>query len=276
MIRPFTAVCVLLAAGSGLYLYTEKHRTTVLDQQISQIIQNTRHVRERTAMLRAEWALLNQPDRLQSLASRFLPELHPMAPAQFVQMVALSQRLPEIAPPATAPAPAPALLLPPQQVMASSLATVDRRAAGDERAAEDAGDAVPAPDRRAWSRGASPAADTEQRARHTRGLPHPVQMASVTLRHPAMRAQAPLRTVLPATAHTAPASRLASYEGGAVRSLLSTAGYSRPAPIAASWHPPRRPVMLPATISDAPGVNRSSLGFSHAALSAPVPVQDGQ
>ncbi len=269
MIRPFTAVCVLLAAGSGLYLYTEKHRTTVLDQQISQIIQNTRHVREHTATLRAEWALLNQPDRLQSLAGRFLPELHPMAPTQFVQMAALSQRLPEIAPPAAAPAPAPTLLLAPQQVMASSLATTDARAAGR------AGEAPPAPEVRAASRGASPAADTEQRARRVRGLPHPVQLASnVAVRHPATRPQAPLRT--PVTMHTAPASRVASYEGGAVRSLLSTAGYSRPAPIATSWQLPRRPSMLPAMTSDAPGVNRSSLGFSHVALSAPVPVQDGR
>ena len=99
MIRPVTALCALLAAGSGLYLYTEKHRTTLLDQQISQIVQDTRQIRERTAGLRAEWALLNQPERLQSLAHRFLPELHPMTPAQFVQMAALAQRLPDVAPP---------------------------------------------------------------------------------------------------------------------------------------------------------------------------------
>ena len=268
MIRPFTAVCVLLAAGSGLYLYTEKHRTTVLDQQISQIIQNTRHVREHTAMLRAEWALLNQPDRLQSLAGRFLPELHPMAPAQFVQMAALSQRLPDIAPPAAAPA--PTLLLAPQQVMASKLAT------GDERLADDAADATPAPEFRAASRGASPVTDADQRARRVHGLPHPVQLASLAPRRPAVRAQALPRTAAAAPMRTAPASRMASYEGGSVRSLLSTAGYSRPSPIAASWQPPRRPVTPPATTSDAPGTSRSSLGFSHVALSAPVPVQDGR
>ncbi len=80
MIRPLTCVCAILAGASGLYLYSEKHRTTLLDQQISGIVSDTQQIRERTAMLRAEWALLNQPDRLQALSTRFLPQLAAMAP----------------------------------------------------------------------------------------------------------------------------------------------------------------------------------------------------
>ncbi|QDH17930.1 hypothetical protein E3D00_00780 [Swingsia samuiensis] len=94
MIRPFTFACAVLAAGSGLFLYTKKHETTVLDQQITKVVQDTQKVRAQTAMLRTEWALLNQPDRLNRLAARFLPHLHPMTPNQFVRMANLEQHLP--------------------------------------------------------------------------------------------------------------------------------------------------------------------------------------
>ena len=50
-------------------------------------------------MLRAEWALLNQPDRLQTLAAKFLPQLQPMAPTQFVQVAELDKHLPSEGPP---------------------------------------------------------------------------------------------------------------------------------------------------------------------------------
>lgn len=94
MIRPFTIACAVLAAGSGLFLYTKKHETTVLDQKITKIVQETQKVRSQTAMLRTEWALLNQPDRLNTLAARFVPDLHPMAPDQFVRMASVEARLP--------------------------------------------------------------------------------------------------------------------------------------------------------------------------------------
>ena len=280
MIRPFTALCALLAAGSGLYLYTEKHRTTLLDQQISQIVQNTRQVREHTAGLRAEWALLNQPERLQSLAGRFLPELHPMVPAQFVQMAALAQRLPDVAPPpvvasvaaaAAPPALALALALPPQQVMARSLRREDQSV--DDTGAEPSSEPL--------------AADADQP--RPRSLPHPVQLAgaAAALRHPAARMQLATRTAStgviqtrPPAQRTLPAARMASYDGGAVgislsgNRLATAAAYSRPAPSAA-WQPRRYGTVLPPSAMNASPGSRSSLGFSHVALSAPTPVRDG-
>ncbi|MCH4023769.1 MAG: hypothetical protein LKH33_04395 [Acetobacter sp.] len=94
MIRPFTIFCVFLAFGSGLFLYSKKHQTTVLDKKISDIVENTQHIRQQTAMLRTEWALLNQPDRLTRLAGHFLSDLQPMQPAQFVRMTDLASHLP--------------------------------------------------------------------------------------------------------------------------------------------------------------------------------------
>ncbi len=98
MIRPLTFICLLAAFGSGLYLYSEKHRAILLDRDIAHAIHGTEAARERTGMLRAEWALLNDPGRLQAMADKYLT-LKTMAPGQFVQLAELSTRLPPVAPP---------------------------------------------------------------------------------------------------------------------------------------------------------------------------------
>ena len=96
IIRPLTLFCSVLAGLSGMILYTQKHKTTVLDHQIAKIVHDTERLKARTAMLRTEWTLLNQPDRLKTLANNFLPKLHPLAPTQFVQMSSLLNVLPPI------------------------------------------------------------------------------------------------------------------------------------------------------------------------------------
>ncbi|MXV35487.1 MULTISPECIES: hypothetical protein [unclassified Saccharibacter] len=96
MIRPATLFCALIAAGAGLFLYAKKHDTLVLDQHITQTVQETRRVQGQTAMLRTQWALLNQPDRLSTLSKRILPHLRMVEPAQFVRQEKLAERLPAI------------------------------------------------------------------------------------------------------------------------------------------------------------------------------------
>ena len=103
MIRPFTFLCMLSTVGSGLYLYTEKHSAEMLDRQIGRAIHCTQAARERTGLLRAEWAVLNDPARLQTMADQYLA-LKPMAPGQFVQMADLGGRLPAPVAPSAQPA----------------------------------------------------------------------------------------------------------------------------------------------------------------------------
>jgi hypothetical protein len=100
MIRPTTMLCMIAAFGSGLYLYSEKHRTEMLDRKIASVFKATQAAHERTGLLRAEWAGLNDPERLQDLAGKYLA-LQPMAPAQLVPLSELAKRLP--APSAVAP-----------------------------------------------------------------------------------------------------------------------------------------------------------------------------
>ena len=122
MISPVTCVCVLLAAGSGLYLYQEKHQSQMLDERIEQVMHAVDAAHARTGVLRAEYALLNDPTRLQELARAHLPTLVNTQPAQFTTLAELDRRLPAVGePPAAAPPPleptAPLAKLP-QQVVA--------------------------------------------------------------------------------------------------------------------------------------------------------------
>jgi hypothetical protein len=104
MIRPITCVCFLLACGSGLYLYQAKHRVQLLDRRIEDTVQATNKLREQTRVLHAEWTLLNDPQRLQTLADQFLA-LKTVQPGQFTSMADLDSRLPPVPPPAPPPAP---------------------------------------------------------------------------------------------------------------------------------------------------------------------------
>ena len=97
MIRPVTLVSLIAAAGAGLYLYQVKHSVSMLDRELRDVNRQTEVVRERTQILRAEWALLNEPDRLRQVAQRHLA-LEPMAPAQFIREAELERRLPNARP----------------------------------------------------------------------------------------------------------------------------------------------------------------------------------
>ncbi|MBW8268232.1 cell division protein FtsL, partial [Caldovatus aquaticus] len=112
MIRPLTLVSLLAAGGAGLYLYQVKHSVSLLDRELRAIRRQIEAAREHTEVLRAEWALLNQPDRLRQVAERHLADLAPMTPAQFVRPQELDRRLPQ----PVAFAGAPALFGSPLQV----------------------------------------------------------------------------------------------------------------------------------------------------------------
>ncbi|MBN8892120.1 MAG: hypothetical protein BGP12_00335 [Rhodospirillales bacterium 70-18] len=104
MIRPITFICALLFAVSGLYLYQSKHRSQMVDRQIASTMKAVDEARNHAVLLRAEYALLNDPDRLQELAGQYL-SLRPTAPTQFVAMADLGRRLPPVGAPPTVPPP---------------------------------------------------------------------------------------------------------------------------------------------------------------------------
>lgn len=104
MIRPFTFICMLLAGGSGLYLYQSKHQAQLLDREIARTVKQAEAARERAGVLRAEYTRLNDPQRLAELANDHLTELKSTAPKQFTTWTELEKRLPAVGtPPAEAP-----------------------------------------------------------------------------------------------------------------------------------------------------------------------------
>ena len=103
MIRPFTCLCLVLAGASGLYLYQEKHRAQLLDRDITATVRATEAAQARSGVLRAEWMLQNDPERLAQFADRFLA-LKTVTPSQFTTLADLDQRLPPVPTPEAKPA----------------------------------------------------------------------------------------------------------------------------------------------------------------------------
>ncbi len=253
MIRPFTCLSVLLAAGSGLYLYSEKHRTTLLDDRIRLVVEDTHRIEDRTSMLRAEWALLNQPDRLQTLATKFLPGLAPIAPTQFVQIAELDRHLPPVGAPPAPSAPGQAVptlpaAAPPPVALASAIITIPAqtpvvamsKAAGT--ATQVASAATPRP---TAAPHAQPALHLA--ALHLAGLPH----------RPAA-AQHRRVMVASATPHLAPAAREVD--------PVHDAAYVPRVASAMSWRPA-------APVATAAAYTGSALGMAGgAAIAPPMPV----
>ena len=95
MTRSLTFICVLLASASGLYLYQSKHQAQMLDREIAHTLKATDVARDRIGVLRGEWALLNEPERLAALSQAHLG-LKTLAPSQFATAAELG------APPAAA------------------------------------------------------------------------------------------------------------------------------------------------------------------------------
>ena len=109
MIRPATLFWVALAGCVGYGLYHLKNEVQARENELFRINRTILAEQESIHVLRAEWAYLNQPARLEALASRDL-KLQPTKPAQLGTIA----NLPPLPPtqeslPALAALPAPPL-----------------------------------------------------------------------------------------------------------------------------------------------------------------------
>ena len=106
MMRPISLLCMLLAIGSGLYLYRVKYHAQLLDREINLTLRGADDARARAALVRADYALLNDPIRLQELTDQYLP-LKTTQPTQFTTLADLERRLPPIGIAVPEPTPEP-------------------------------------------------------------------------------------------------------------------------------------------------------------------------
>jgi hypothetical protein len=88
-------VLLLLAAG---YVYEIKYESTLRAERVAKMRNDVRRERDAIAALRAEWAQLENPARLQGLVRRHL-SLGPSQPHQFDALDRLPERPPRVVQP---------------------------------------------------------------------------------------------------------------------------------------------------------------------------------
>jgi cell division protein FtsL len=80
----FVNICLLLGLLALAYvIYQVKYETRALDTEIATIGKDIEAERDAIAVLRAEWSLLNRPERIERLAKKHL-KLGPSDPRQIV------------------------------------------------------------------------------------------------------------------------------------------------------------------------------------------------
>ena len=83
MVRFLNIVAVLALVGSAIYAYSIKYETIFHAERIVKLKHEIKAEQDEIATLRAEWAHLSRPERVQALADKFL-DLQPVALRQIV------------------------------------------------------------------------------------------------------------------------------------------------------------------------------------------------
>jgi hypothetical protein len=76
-----TLFWIFLAALVGFGLFHVKYKVQALEEELAHLNARIVHEQEQLHVLRAEWAYLNRPERLEELNGRFLG-LGPISPTQ--------------------------------------------------------------------------------------------------------------------------------------------------------------------------------------------------
>jgi cell division protein FtsL len=132
----FVNICLVLGLVALAYvIYQVKYETGALDAEIASLTEKIDEERDAIAVLRAEWSLLNRPERIERLAKKYL-KLAPAKPVQLLTVDTVSDRAfdrtrLEMA----APGPAPAAVAKPPKPSVKEPAAVANVPAAAEQAA---------------------------------------------------------------------------------------------------------------------------------------------
>jgi cell division protein FtsL len=95
MWRILNVFAVLGLVASAVYAYTVKYETILFAEQIIKVKHQISAEQDSIDRLRAEWAFLTRPERIQALAEKNLG-LHELSLDQIVQVADLPQRPPKV------------------------------------------------------------------------------------------------------------------------------------------------------------------------------------
>ena len=101
MLRVLHALVIAALVVSAAWVYKIKFDATSQAEQVSKLPAEIRRERDAMAILRAEWAQLDRPERIQALAQRHLT-LRPADVSQFDPLDKLPERPRPLVPPGTA------------------------------------------------------------------------------------------------------------------------------------------------------------------------------
>src|SRR5207342_1009327 len=88
----FVNICLVLALVALAYvIYEGKYEARALDEDIGGLRKDIETERDAVAVLRAEWSLLNRPERIERLAQKYL-KLAPAKPTQLVTVDTVTDR----------------------------------------------------------------------------------------------------------------------------------------------------------------------------------------
>jgi cell division protein FtsL len=88
----FVNICLVLGLVALAYvIYQVKYEARALDDEIVSLNKEIDTERDSLAVLRAEWSLLNRPERIERLAEKYL-KLAPIQPRQLVTMDTVTDR----------------------------------------------------------------------------------------------------------------------------------------------------------------------------------------
>ena len=128
----FINICLVLGlVALACIIYQVKYEARALDRKIAAIGKEIETERDVVAVLRAEWSLLNRPERIERLAKKHL-KLEASTPRQLVSIDAMTDRdfdrsRKDETPPAAKPAPKsnqPAVASKPREVLPWATATL--------------------------------------------------------------------------------------------------------------------------------------------------------
>ena len=95
MVRILNILAIVALIGSAIYAYTIKYETIFHAETIVKLKHQIKAKQDHIGMLRAEWAHLTRPERIQALADKFL-DLQPLALNQIVKADALPDKAPRV------------------------------------------------------------------------------------------------------------------------------------------------------------------------------------